>query len=100
MADIESKTRDTTKMRLKEPKKFKVLVLNDDYTPMDFVVALFMGIFKHSEEAAVALTLKIHNDGSAIAGIYTFEIAEQKGIEATSLAREHGHPLIVKVETE
>lgn len=99
-ADTATKQRETTKNRIKEPSKYKVLVLNDDYTPMDFVVAMFMEIFKHSEAAAVELTSKIHHEGSAVAGIYTYEVAEQKGIDATNLARENGHPLQIKVEAE
>jgi len=100
MADIATKSRESTKNKLKEPGKFKVIVLNDDYTPMDFVVAMFIEVFKHQPAAAVNLTMKIHNEGSAVAGVYTYEIAEQKGIDATNLAREHGHPLTIKVEAE
>ena len=100
MADTITKSKETTKNKLKEPGKFKVLVLNDDYTPMDFVIALFITVFKHPEGQAVDLTMKIHNEGSAIAGVYTYEVAEQKGIDATTLAREHGHPLQIKVEAE
>lgn len=100
MSDTATKQRETTKNRIKEPSKFKVIVLNDDYTPMDFVVAMFVEVFKHSEQAAVDLTMKIHQEGSAVAGIYTYEIAEQKGLDATNLARENGHPLQIKVEAE
>lgn len=100
MADTITKSKEITKNKLKEPGKFKVLVLNDDYTPMDFVIALFITVFKHPEGQAVDLTMKIHNEGSAIAGVYTYEVAEQKGIDATTLAREHGHPLQIKVEAE
>lgn len=100
MADTAVVTKDTTKNKLKEPKKFKVVILNDDFTPMDFVVAVLVAIFKHTEEAAIKLTLQIHNEGSAVAGIYTHEIAEQKGLETTQVARENGHPLQVKVEVE
>lgn len=100
MADAAIKTKDTTKNKLKEPGKFKVMVLNDDYTPMDFVIAMFITVFRLPEGTAVDLTMRIHTEGSAIAGIYTYEIAEQKAIDATSLAREHGHPLQIKVEAE
>lgn len=100
MADAATKTRVTSKTRLKEPKKFKVVVLNDDYTPMDFVIAMLITIFKHSEQTAITLTMKIHKEGSAVAGVYTYEIAEQRSIDATNLAREHGHPLMIKLEAE
>ena len=75
-------------------------MLNDDVTPMEFVIALMMTVFGRSETDAVALTMKIHNEGSAIAGVYTYEIAEQKGIDATNLARENGFPLVIKVKAE
>ena len=100
MTDAVTKSRSTTKDKLKEPSKYKVVVLNDDYTPMEFVVEMFMVVFKHIEATAVQLTLKIHNEGSAVAGIYTYEIAEQKGIDATNLARENGYPLVVRIEAE
>jgi ATP-dependent Clp protease adaptor protein ClpS len=89
-----------TSKDLKKPPKFKVIVFNDDRTPMDFVVAMFMKVFKHNEAAAVALTMDIHNNGSAIAGIYPHEIAEQKVVDATTLARNNGYPLTLKAEVE
>ena len=92
--------KQTVKKKFKEPKKYKVVVLNDDYTPMEFVIVMLMRIFKHSEDQAFALTLKIHEQGSAVAGIYTHEIAEQKTSDAISLARLNGHPLIVKVDEQ
>lgn len=100
MSDIAVKQKDITKNRLKEPGKYKVVVLNDDHTPMDFVIYMFMEIFRHDEPSAVNLTTKIHNEGSAVAGIYTYEVAEQKGIDATNIARENGHPLQIKIEAE
>lgn len=100
MSDTAVKQRDATKNRIKEPSKYKVIVLNDDYTPMDFVIVMFIEIFRHSQASAIDLTKKIHNEGSAVAGIYTYEVAEQKGIDATNLARENGHPLQIKVEEE
>lgn len=79
---------------------WKVVFLNDDKTPMEFVVELLMSIFKHSGEDAENLTLEIHNSGSAVVGVYTHEIAEQKGIEATTLARANGYPLQINIEQE
>lgn len=86
--------------KINEPGKFKVIVLNDDYTPMDFVIAMLMRIFRHSESSASELTMTIHNTGSAIAGIYSYEIAEQKLMDAVELARFNGWPLILKLEPE
>lgn len=100
MTDTITKTRETTKIKIKEPSKYKVIVINDDFTPMDFVVYVFVSIFNHREDTALQLTMKIHNEGSAVAGIYTYEIAEQKSIEATLLARQNGHPLTLKVVEE
>ena len=85
---------------LKEPGKFKVIICNDDVTPMDFVVAMLAAIFKYNESNAVELTLKVHNQGSAVAGVYPYEVAEQKGEDATNMARINGFPLVIKVEPE
>lgn len=82
------------------PKKYKVILLNDDVTPVEFVIVLLMKLFKHSESAAKEITLKIHNEGSGVAGIYNYEIAEQKSIEATAFARANKFPLQNKIEAE
>jgi ATP-dependent Clp protease adaptor protein ClpS len=95
---IEKKT--TTIKEVKEPGKYKVVICNDDVTPVEFVVALLVSVFKHDEAAAIALTLKIHNDGSATAGVYRFEVAEQKAIDATNMARNNDFPLVTKVLPE
>ena len=67
---------------------------------MEFVIVMLISVFRHSQEAATDLTLAIHNDGSAVAGVYSFEVAEQKSIDSTNLARANGYPLIIKVEPE
>ena len=85
---------------VRPPKLWKVIVLNDDQTPMEFVIEILTGIFKHNESTAKALTLEIHNTGSAVAGVYTHEIAETKGIESTHLARNNGFPLQINLEQE
>lgn len=100
MTDTAVKTRDLVTVNVKAPSKYKVIVCNDDVTPMEFVIVMLMTVFRHNQESATNLTLKIHNEGSAVAGIYSYEIAEQKGIDATLMAREHGHPLVLKVEQE
>lgn len=88
------------KIEISEPKRYKVLFLNDDKTPMEFVIELLMTVFKHSQETAEQITLIVHNDGSAVVGVYTYEIAEQKGVEATHLSRQAGFPLQIKVDAE
>lgn len=80
------------------PKKYAVIFLNDDLTPMEFVVAVLMKIFKHSESKAKELMMEIHTKGKSVVAIYSYEIAEQKAIDTTDLARVNGWPLKVKVE--
>lgn len=88
------------KQVLKEPSKYNVIMLNDDVTPIEWVIGLLKEVFKHSGEDAQALTLKIHNDGSAVVGTYKYEIAEQKSIEAVNVSRNNGFPLQLKIEEE
>lgn len=85
---------------LQPPKLWKVIFLNDNQTPMELVIEILTKIFKHNENRAKEITLEIHNEGSGIAGIYTFEIAEQRGLEATNVARANGSPLRIQVEQE
>jgi len=82
------------------PSLWKVIIVNDNVTPIDFVVALLEHVFKHDAVTADHVTMQIHNEGSGVAGIYPFEIAEQKGVEATSLSRQNGYPLVIKVAEE
>ena len=83
-----------------EPGLYNVIFLNDDATPIEWVVDLLVRIFKHTQSSAENLTMEIHPNGSAIVGTYSYEIAEHKTIEATSLSRENGFPLQVKLEAE
>jgi ATP-dependent Clp protease adaptor protein ClpS len=98
--DIVIEKKKVTSKELKEPPKYKVVVLNDDVTPMEFVIAMLMSLFKHSQDSAVNLTMEIHQEGSAVAGIYSHEIAEQKVLDATTMARNNRFPLILKAEVE
>jgi len=84
----------------KEPSKYKVIFLNDDHTPMDWVIEVLVKIFKHSHHTAESLTLQIHNEGSAVVGIYTYEIAEQKGTEVVNSSRDRGFPLQIRLDQE
>ena len=88
------------KIRVTEPNMYKVIFLNDNATPMDFVIEILTSVFRHSPETARDITMDIHESGSSVAGIYTYEIAEQKAVEATTLSRSHGFPLQIKVEKE
>jgi ATP-dependent Clp protease adaptor protein ClpS len=83
-----------------EPPMYKVVLLNDNETPMEWVIEVLVSIFKHSETTAKEITLTIHNEGSGLAGIYSYEIAEQRSLEAVSASRERGFPLQIKLEEE
>lgn len=98
--DVDVIIDEKIKIKSFEPSKYKIIFLNDDKTPMDFVVSLLIEYFKHSEETAHNLTLQIHQEGSGVVGVYTFEIAEQKALEATSISRDNGFPLRIKVEED
>lgn len=100
MSDTEVIIDEKIKMEIKEPKRYKVIFVNDDSTPMDFVVHILESIFKHTSDTAKNLTMQIHEEGSAIVGVYSFEIAEQKAVEATKESREAGFPLQIAVEEE
>lgn len=89
---------DKIKKDLEEPGKWNVVFLNDDTTPMEFVVELLIIIFKHSQETAEQVMLQVHEKGSAIVGCYMFEIAEQKTTEAIGCARQQGFPLGIQME--
>lgn len=88
------------KLDLKEPGMFRVIYINDETTTMEFVIETLVSIFDLSREEAMNITVKIHEDGSAVVAVMPYEIAEQKGIEVTVLARSHGFPLQVKLESE
>ena len=91
---------NTTDKRIKEPNKYKVVILNDDYTTMEFVIALLIRIFRHNADSAIRITQQIHDEGSGVAGIYSHEIAEQKVIDATELSRANNFPLLIKAVPE
>ena len=84
--------------KVKEPPLFKVLLHNDDYTTMDFVVFVLQSIFNMPEEQAVQVMLNVHVKGIGVAGVYTYEIAEMKVAKTTAVAREHEFPLLVTME--
>lgn len=91
---------EKVKIRVSEPKRWKVIFLNDDHTPMDFVTSLLVEVFKHTVETAQRVMLQVHETGSGVAGTYSFEIAEAKAMEATNSARSAGFPLQIKMEEE
>ena len=84
--------------KVEEPSLFKVLLHNDDYTTMDFVVYVLVSIFNMTEDQAVQVMLNVHLRGIGVAGIYTYEVAEMKVEKTLSLAREHEFPLLCTME--
>jgi ATP-dependent Clp protease adaptor protein ClpS len=100
MSQTHVTTRETVNTTLYKPKKFKVIVLNDDSTPITFVVDLLMVIFGHSADSADAITMQIHNTGKGVAGVYFYEIAEQKTYEAVTVSRNAGFSLNLTIEEE
>ena len=88
---------DTVKKEKKTPP-YRVLLMNDDYTPMEFVVEVLMDVFAKGETEAVHIMLKVHVEGSGLAGVYPFEIAETKVEEVHARARAEGHPLKATLE--
>lgn len=86
------------KQEIKKPSRYKVVFLNDEATPMEWVISLLISVFKHSQVAAEEITMTIHTEGSGVVGVYSYEIAEVKATEATTLSRNQGFPLQIKVE--
>ena len=93
-----TRVRPTPNLNLTEPPMYKVIYINDSVTTMEFVIETLVTIFNHSPEEAQAVTKKIHEEGSGTAAILPYEMAEQKGVEVTQLARNNGFPLNIKLE--
>lgn len=98
--DIVVDVADVVDDKIKEPGKYKVLVYNDDVTTVEFVMEMLVTVFKHNETSAFDLTVKIHNEGKAVAGIYRHEVAEQKVLDATNMSRAHDFPLVIRMLPE
>jgi|TARA_A200000159_G_C7224903_1_gene297726 ATP-dependent Clp protease adaptor protein ClpS len=88
------------KVELKEPNLWKVIMLNDDVTTMEFVVKVLNDFFDFNEEQANKIVVDIHENGSAVVATLPYEMAEQKGIEVTLAARNDGYPLEVRIEED
>jgi ATP-dependent Clp protease adaptor protein ClpS len=89
-----------TKPKTKKPSLYKVLMLNDDYTPMDFVVHVLEQFFGKSREDATQIMLHVHRRGVGICGVFTYEVAETKVAQVVDYARQHQHPLQCTLERE
>ena len=91
---IASQTRD----EVKEPSMYQVMLINDDYTTMEFVVEILMFVFNKSAEKSMQIMLKVHREGMGLCGVYTYEVAETKVDTVHALAREKGFPLKCTME--
>lgn len=94
--DIKTKKEEKTK----KPNMWKVIFLNDDFTPFDFVVYVIFSVFNKSLDESFNITTKIHKEGSAVVGVYTHDVAETKQYIVMEMAKQNGHPLLVKIEEE
>jgi ATP-dependent Clp protease adaptor protein ClpS len=101
MSDIDVLKPDTTaKPKTQEPKLYKVILLNDDYTPREFVVQVLKAVFRTTEDQAYRIMMTAHQKGVCVVATYTRDIAESKATEATDMGREKGYPLAFSTEPE
>jgi ATP-dependent Clp protease adaptor protein ClpS len=98
VGDIETGVATRTRPRTKKPSNYKVLMLNDDYTPMEFVVLVLQRFFTMSIEDATRVMLQVHQQGIAVCGVFTYEVAETKVSQVIDFARENQHPLQCTLE--
>jgi ATP-dependent Clp protease adaptor protein ClpS len=96
----EGRTGTKTLTRTKKPSLYRVLLLNDDYTPMEFVVYVLERFFQKSREEATTIMLHVHQNGVGVCGVFTYEVAETKVAQVLDLARRHEHPLQCTMEKE
>jgi ATP-dependent Clp protease adaptor protein ClpS len=89
---------EESRPKLQQPPMFKVIMMNDDFTPMEFVVEVLQAFFRHEREKAIQIMLQIHQSGRATAGIFPAEIAETKVAQVNAYARKHQHPLLTLLE--
>lgn len=91
---------ERVKPKLSKPRMFRVVILNDDYTPMEFVVHVLEVFFSMNREQATRIMLKVHTEGRAICGVYTRDIAETKAEQINQYSRENEHPLLCQIEPD
>ncbi len=100
MAKEQSSIRERERIELREPRRYKVIIYNDDFTTMEFVVKILSEVFFKSQEEAEALMLQVHHSDKAVVGIYSYDVATSKVRKATKMAREENFPLRLSVEPE
>jgi ATP-dependent Clp protease adaptor protein ClpS len=98
--DLKTGVVTKTRPKTKRPSLYKVLLLNDDYTPMDFVVYVLERFFNKAREEATRIMLHVHQKGVGVCGVYTYEVAETKVAQVMNFARQHQHPLQCTMEKE
>ncbi|HVC37727.1 MAG TPA: ATP-dependent Clp protease adapter ClpS [Gammaproteobacteria bacterium] len=89
---------EEVKPRLKRPSLYKVVLLNDDYTPMEFVVEILQTFFRMNRTQATQIMLHVHTRGKGVCGVFTYEIAETKAAQVNDYSRKHQHPLLCTLE--
>ena len=91
---------EEAKPRLKRPPLYRVILLNDDYTPMEFVVQVLEKVFSLDRNTATRIMLEVHTKGKGVCGVYTYEVAETKVAQVMDFSRQHQHPLQCTMEKE
>ncbi|MDP6705080.1 MAG: ATP-dependent Clp protease adapter ClpS [Alphaproteobacteria bacterium] len=99
-SDIGTGVVTSTKAKTKKPSMYKVLLLNDDYTPMEFVVHVLERFFHKNREESTRIMLHVHRRGVGVCGVYTYDVAETKVVQVVDFARKHQHPLQCTMEKE
>jgi ATP-dependent Clp protease adaptor protein ClpS len=100
MSDLVTKPRAKQRPKVARPRLYKVILLNDDFTPREFVVAVLKAVFRMTEEQAYRVMLTAHRRGVCVVAVYTRDVAESKAVEATELGRHAGYPLMFTTEPE
>ena len=96
--DTEVKDKTTSEIDIKKPNRYQVILYNDDKTPMEFVIELLKNVFTKTQEQAENITMSVHQEGKGVAGIYYYEVAEQKVHESILVSRSAGFPLTLDIE--
>jgi ATP-dependent Clp protease adaptor protein ClpS len=100
MSDAGTKPRTKTRTKIERPRLHKVILLNDDYTPREFVVAVLKAVFRMNESQSYRVMMTAHQRGACVVAVFTRDVAESKATEATELGRSKGYPLMFTTEPE
>ena len=90
---------EQTRPKVAQPSLYQAVLLNDDYTPMEFVIEVLARFFNHNEEQATQIMLAVHTQGKGVCGTYTKDVAETKAMQVNQFSRQHKHPLLCEVES-